>query len=103
MFNPDELTDQERSEYVKRAFHFLAGDDAKISAREFAVLFTQGKNYNQEESNACHCSTPGCMRQPWNGVPGQACCQTCIVNDGRFHGDVCNSRFHAKDIIEQLF
>jgi serine/threonine protein kinase len=43
MFNPDLLTDQERSEYFKRAFHYLAGDDHKITADEFAVLFEQGQ------------------------------------------------------------
>eukprot|EP00446_Apocalathium_sp_SHHI-4_P042660 CAMPEP_0177335622 /NCGR_PEP_ID=MMETSP0368-20130122/23348_1 /TAXON_ID=447022 ORGANISM="Scrippsiella hangoei-like, Strain SHHI-4" /NCGR_SAMPLE_ID=MMETSP0368 /ASSEMBLY_ACC=CAM_ASM_000363 /LENGTH=733 /DNA_ID=CAMNT_0018796415 /DNA_START=39 /DNA_END=2240 /DNA_ORIENTATION=+ len=51
MFNPDELSDQERMEFFKHAFLTLAGEDGKINAEELAGVFANN-SWTQAKASA---------------------------------------------------
>mmetsp|Transcript_103601 Transcript_103601/g.179940 ORF Transcript_103601/g.179940 Transcript_103601/m.179940 type:complete len:93 (+) Transcript_103601:3-281(+) len=46
MFNPDELSDEDKLKYFRSAFHEIAGSDGMIEIKELAALF---KGYSIRE------------------------------------------------------
>jgi len=70
---------------------------AIASVTEIVIQVEEGEISNPTQIAESHgaapqCSTPGCTRATWNGEPGQSCCRTCSVNDGRHHGPECDKK-----------
>ncbi len=68
-----------------RDFIEQLGHEAKSSRQEASGLSQLGLL-------VATCSVAGCLRNAWNGQPGQQCCRTCHNSNGRRHGADCDRK-----------